>query len=246
MGLKTSDLEEIYPHGDVLMRQVAERSPTILLAFSGGKDSLATWLELRRFGGFERIIPFYRYLIPDLDFVEKSITRYEEIFATRIYRLPHPSLYRMLNNLVFQPPENCAVIERYNLPNFDYEDLTRELLKTLKLPATTYTANGVRVCDSPIRRIALQKYGPSNTRQQSFMPCWNWNKARVYSEIERAGIKLPIDYELFGRSFDGIDYRFLRPIRDCFPADFKKILKWFPLAELELLRREYYAGHKAV
>jgi len=243
MGLKTADLEKIWPHGDTLMRQIAEKSPTVLLAFSCGKDSIASWLELKRFGGFKRIIPFYRYLIPELGFVEESIKYYEDVFETRIYRLPHPSLYRMLNNLVFQSPEKCAVIERYNLPNFDYEDLTQEFLKTLKMPHKTYTANGVRVCDSPIRRMSLQKYGPANVNQQSFMPCWNWNKARVYSTIEAAGVNLPVDYELFGRSFDGIDYRFLKPIRDRFPADYQKILQWFPLAELEIYRRKYHEGY---
>jgi hypothetical protein len=50
--------------------------------------------------------------------------------------------------------------------------------------------------------------------------------------------KLPIDYHLFGRSFDGMDYRFLKPIKDNFPKDFEKILEWFPLADLEIFRAE--------
>lgn len=49
--------------------------------------------------------------------------------------------------------------------------------------------------------------------------------------------QLPVDYKLFGRTFDGIDYRFLKPIKENFPRDYEKIITWFPLAELELFRR---------
>ena len=67
-------------------------------------------------------------------------------------------------------------------------------------------------------------------------PIWDWLERSVYGVIKDAGIKLPIDYELFGRSFDGIDYRFLKPIYDNLPDDYEQILKWFPMAEMELIR----------
>ena len=41
---------------------------------------------------------------------------------------------------------------------------------------------------------------------------------------------LPVDYEMFGRSFDGIDYRFISPIKERFPDDYARILEWFPMA----------------
>ena len=54
--------------------------------------------------------------------------------------------------------------------------------------------------------------------------------------IEGAGVDLPVDYEWFGRSFDGIDYRFTKPLSEHAPDDFKRLLEWFPLAELEIFR----------
>lgn len=42
-----------------------------------------------------------------------------------------------------------------------------------------------------------------------------------------------------GRSFDGIDYRFLKPIRDHMPADYERILEWFLLADLDIARRQF-------
>jgi len=44
--------------------------------------------------------------------------------------------------------------------------------------------------------------------------------------------------------FDGIDYRFMKPIKDHFPRDYQRIIEWFPLAELEIKRREFAARRK--
>jgi hypothetical protein len=54
--------------------------------------------------------------------------------------------------------------------------------------------------------------------------------------ISEAGVDLPPDYALFNRSFDGLDVRILREIKRAYPADYATILRWFPLADLELAR----------
>lgn len=54
--------------------------------------------------------------------------------------------------------------------------------------------------------------------------------------ISAEGIGLPPDYEWFGRSFDGLDHRFLAPLSEHAPADYQRVLRWFPLADLELAR----------
>jgi hypothetical protein len=182
------------------------------------------------------------YLIPDLEFVERSLAYYEKFFGFRIARYPHPSLYRMLNNRVFQAPENCATIEAAKLPNFTYPDIYRIVREKHGLPDSAYCASGVRAVDSPYRMIAIKRYGPVNHKAKQFYPIWDWNMERLLSEIEPSGVRLPIDYRLFGRSFDGIDYRFLAPIKSHFPRDYQQILNYFPLAELELMRREYGAA----
>ena len=42
--MTNAELELRWPHGTALLEQLAERSPTVLLAFSRGKDSIAAWL----------------------------------------------------------------------------------------------------------------------------------------------------------------------------------------------------------
>ena len=77
----------------------------ILLAFSGGKDAIATWIALRG-DGFD-VMPYHMTLIPGLEFVESGLARYESVFGCKIVRVPHPSFFRWLRNLVYQPPERC-------------------------------------------------------------------------------------------------------------------------------------------
>ena len=214
----------------------ARQNGRTLLAFSRGKDSLCAWLKLRE--NFDEIIPVYMYTVPGLEFIDESLAYYEKWFGTRIIRMPHPSLYRQLNNLVFQAPENCAVIERLSLPNFDYADVFRCVREDYNLPLI-YHATGVRAKDSPMRWIAMQTHGPIADGEEKFHAIYDYNKAELLDTIRAANIRLPVDYRWFGRTLDGLDYRFLAPLKAHAPRDYARVLEFFPLAELELFRMEH-------
>ncbi|VTT98922.1 Putative phosphoadenosine phosphosulfate reductase OS=Neisseria meningitidis serogroup A (strain WUE 2594) GN=NMAA_1611 PE=4 SV=1 [Gemmataceae bacterium] len=234
-----------WPTGDAVVQQMAAAHPAVLLAFSGGKDSIAAWLAMR--GHFERIVPVYYYLVPDLGFVERGLRYYEEWFETPVVRVPHPSLHRMLSNFVFQPPERsrCEVLDAAGLPALDY-DLLRKAVGEDKLgDGRAWIAVGTRACDSPARRMAFNKWGGAREKIRTFYPVWDWNKARVVETIRDSGVKLPPEYRVFGRSFDGVDFRFLHGIKRHWPDDYAKILEWFPLAELELKRHEFKLQREA-
>jgi hypothetical protein len=217
----------------------AEGRP-VLVAFSGGKDAIATELALQD-AGIETILA-HLYYIPGrepghtLDFVEQGLTDLEHALGKSIHRYPHPSFYRWLNNFVFQPPERCEVIEAAQLPTPDYAVMWELIRKDLDLPADTWVADGVRAADSIVRRASFIQHGVMKPTSRKVSPIADWLVAEVRDRIAAAGITLPVDYQLFGRSFDGIDHRFLKPISEHFPADFQRVLDWFPLADLELFR----------
>jgi hypothetical protein len=236
----------VIPSEEVI-RQIRARQAVTLLAFSGGKDAIASWLVLR--DHFDDVEPVFMYTVPELEFVEVSLRYYEQFFGKRIRRFPHPSFYRMLRNLVFQPPEHCAAIEAMEgksrlFLDYDYNIQNAQALADAGMPVTTYCANGVRAADSIMRRMNFQRNGPITDSRRAFYPIWDWTKEALIKRLAAAKIKVPIDYRLFGRSLDGIDYRFLGPIRTHFPADYKKILEWFPLAEAELFRFEQMGGKR--
>lgn len=231
-------IEKIPPlSGPEVIRAIRDETDTVFLGFSRGKDSIAAWLKLRE-AGLE-VVPFFMWAVPGLEFVEESLQYFEEFFETKIHRLPHPSFYRKLNGLVYQPPGRIPVIRAARLPLPEYDDIVDYLAEDLGYESRPWTATGVRAADSPIRRSAITQYGAMNRKRHTFYPVWDMKKAELIDLIRDSGCKLPVDYNLFGRSFDGIDYRFLGPIREHMPADYDRIMEWFPLADLDIARREF-------
>lgn len=226
--------------------RLADEGRPVLVAFSGGKDAIATELALQD-AGVETVLAYLWYvpgIAPgqSLRFVDESLARLSERFGKPIHRYPHPSFYRWLNNFVFQPPERLEVIEAANLPTVSYEEMWELIRADLGLPTDTWVADGVRAADSIVRRASLVQHGLMKPKNHKVSPIADWLKSEVLGRIEAAGIDLPVDYQWFGRSFDGIDYRFLKPMSVHAPADYRQVLEWFPLAELELFRADGMAA----
>lgn len=213
-----------------------------LLSFSCGKDSWAAWLSARDYFDFT---PYYLYLVPGLEFVDNYLVYAEKKLGKRVVRLPHPSFYRMINSAIFQPPERLRTIAAAGFGTPDYDDFRDAVIEDCGLPENCWVASGVRAADSPMRRAALMKNQGVNANRRQFYPCWEWKKVQLLEELQRADIKLPIDYAVFGRSFDGLDLRFLIKIREHFPRDFATIMEWFPLADMEFARYEFHQRKKS-
>ena len=220
-----------------LCRQVAEECDTAILAFSTGKDSIATWLQLRKY--FKRVVPYYCICVPGLQFVERSLRYYEDFFETHIIRVPHPSFYRQISCYTLQPPDRLDVIkEDYAIEVSAYtQDGIRDMIRKYEhLNPDTLCAVGIRSADSLTRRVQVDHNGAIQPGKKLLYAIYDWLKADMLREFYDSGVKLPVDYRMFGRSFDGLNYQYLKPIHDWFPEDYEQILRWFPLAELELAR----------
>ena len=226
---------------DELCEQMAKECDTCLLAFSLGKDSVASWLQCRKY--FKNIVPFYKYNIPNLEFVEDNLQYYEDFFGQHIFRLPHPNLYSMLSHGVFQSPVSMERIlqDPYRFPShteYTAETVTDMIRYMVGLPDTVYTAVGLRVSDSPMRRMNVKAHGALIHNKKTFYPVFDWLKDRLLREFDEAGIKLSSDYQLWNNSFDGVTNKYIKEIKEHYPRDYEKIKKFFPLVDLDILRRE--------
>ena len=228
--------------GDESIAAIRAETDTILLAFSCGKDSIAAWLRLRQ--AFPNVIPFYMWLVPGLEFVERDLAYFEEFFETPIIRYPNPAAYNTLRAGTLQAPANWAWLNSTPIPG----RLTRKFVETvlkdeLGLPQETYVATGTRAADSPVRRMAIVKHGPISIARRKFHPIWDWNKERLMSTIHRSGVRLPVDYLLWGRSFDGLDRRFVTVLKRVYPDDYARIKAFYPLIDAEDYRAEFARRH---
>lgn len=191
-----AELRKHFDNSDELCEYMADLCDgCTILAFSTGKDSVVAWLKLRRY--FRKIVPYYLYSIPGgpLSFTERALKYYEDWFDCRIMRLPHPSMYRWLNNFVDQAPENLRVIEEANLPNIDYEDINALACHTDKELDGAYQASGVRSADSIARRQSTIKHGQVNHKARRWYPVFDYKKEDMVRELDAAQISLPIDYK---------------------------------------------------
>lgn len=228
------------PTSEEVRARLKKEDRPVLVAFSGGKDAIATELALQE-AGIETVLA-YMYLIPPgrdgvgLQFVDDGLAQLEDKLGKKIHRYPHPTIYRMLNNFVFQPPDRIDIIQAAHLPNISYEQLWEAVKEDHGLPPDTWVADGVRAADSIVRRASFTRHGVMKKKSHKVSPICDWLKKEVLGIMERHAVPLPDEYRLFGRSFDGIDYRFLKPVAENYPEDYQRILNWFPLAEMEILR----------
>jgi len=207
----------------------------ILLSFSG-KDSLAMWLYLRN--KFE-IIPYFCYTIPHLSYDDEMLDYYERFFGTHIIRLPHPRTYVLLNSAAWLPLDKWAIIYRAQLPLFEYADIEDLLARQFGLPDMYLSAVGIRAADSPMRSVFIRQMGPIGfKRRKYYYAIWDWKINDVREIIAKSGVKLSKSYLYFGSTGDGIDYNFIKFLRDNLPDDYRRVLDLFPMADIELFRYE--------
>lgn len=223
------------PTSDEVLQRLADMKRPVALGFSCGKDSIATWIAMRRYG--IETVPVYFWLVPNLKFVDDELEYFEGKFGQRIHRYPNPSFYRLINGMVDQPPERLRFIEAANLPSPDYEQTWQLIFEDLGLPSDTWKADGVRAADSLVRRSSFVRHGVMKEPSHKVSPIADWLKGEVMEAISGAGIELPIDYRIFGRSFDGIDRRFTEPMRRYLPEDYERLRQWFPLMVTDMIRK---------
>lgn len=223
--------------GQETIDKVRALTADVLVSFSRGKDSCASYLAIR--DQFERVVPYTYEIIPGLEFVEDSLAYYEQKMGCRILRYPAPGIFRMLSNGVYQPREALRFIDRCNMPPLSHDDLQWFACSDGGLDKdTAYNAVGMRSKDSVQRAFSIQHNGTINHSRRIFYPIHDWDKQQVIDCIKHAGWKLPIDYRYFSASFDGIYLKFAYPLKLYFPRDYQKLCDWFPLLDLECLRYE--------
>lgn len=223
-----------------LCQKIAENSNISICSFSMGKDSIASAIQMQRY--FQTVEYVFMYMIPDLDFQNIALDYYENVFGKHIKRMPNPSLYRQLNSCMYQHPSNVDIIDDLSLYEGEYDEIFAAAKYDYNIEQSTFVGVGVRASDSLARRTIVKKTGGVNLNRKQFYPVFDWNAERLVREIRQSGIKLPIDYKIWGRSFDGFDHRFLKPLKDNFPRDYEKIKDFFPLIDLEIKRYEKFGN----
>ncbi len=219
-----------------MVRAVAARFPEadrVLVAYSGGKDSVAA-LDLCVRAG-KAVDAFFMYFIPGLDYTEHWCSWAERQWGIAVHRVQHWATSYYLRNGVFMLTDPIGS----KVGILDVEAYVRERT------GIEWIGYGYKSIDSLQRRGMMNKWdGGLNHKRKIFTPIKDWNDTDVRAYLSAR--RLP-NGSLAGRRSTGISLtaESLRYMRDEWPADYRRILKVFPLAAAQIERSEHYGETQA-
>lgn len=216
------------------LKTMSKVTDAVIVAFSGGKDSIVT-MDLC-FRHFKKVQPFFMYIVPDLSFQEKTLEWYEKKYQTEIIRLPHMDVSEFFHYGSFRISDTTFPIVSIN-----------DIYKYVRLKSDIWwIAAGERINDSIVRRAMMKKSGSIDVQRGRFYPVSAWKKQEILDYIKFHGLYLSPDSRKLGFSFRSLDGRELSAIKQIFPADYEKILHLYPFAEAGVRREEILNGKKQI
>ena len=206
----------------------ARVTDSVIVGFSGGKNSIVT-LDLC-FKYFKRVVPFFMYLVPDLEFQEQMLRRYEERYKTEIIRIPH---FECSNFLKY----GSFTMADWNVDIVGINDTYEYLRQTTGIH---WIAAGERCADSIVRNAMIKKSGSIDYKRGRFYPLAYWKKQEILEYIKYKKLYLSPEQKKIGFSFRSLAGNEFSVIKQLYPKDYEKILKVYPFAEAGVLRYEKY------
>ena len=203
----------------------------VIVAYSAGKDSLAV-LELC-VEHFKRVVPYFMYVVPGLEFQEQHMRYVEERYDLKILRVPDWRLGGVLRNAICRHQTQGATTS----PKIKWRDVEQYIRQKTGLH---WIASGERCADSLQRRGMIVASDGICPARGHFYPVGWWRTQDIASFLSMRNVLLSSEYRIMsdGHNFGGIGPRQLYDIKKHYPEDFKKILKLFPLAEIQVVRRQ--------
>lgn len=154
------------------IKTMSEVSDSVIVAFSGGKDSCVVMDLCMRY--FRRCVPFFMYLVPNLEFQEQMLRRYEERYNTEIIRIPHFECSNFLKYGSFTLYDD-------NVDIVGIKD-TYEYLR--EKTGIHWIAAGERAKDSIVRNAMIKKSGSIDYKRGRFYPVAYWSKQEILHYIK--------------------------------------------------------------
>ena len=220
---------------DFLSKVDSLRNKTNILHFSTGADAVASYLHLRDHG--IRPILIYHYFLPHLRMVENYLNWFEKMFNERVFQFPSTLFSWWFDNAIFQYPVKAR--ERFrNRIGTGFEKHTKEWFD--QLLASTLSGNvifhlGLKYTDGLHRYRYLMNNGVSYGNK--FYPAAAFQVKDIQAILEKYDCLLPIDYRLYGMSFESPRAWNINLIKKSCPETYKQILEYFPLVGAEGLRK---------
>jgi phosphoadenosine phosphosulfate reductase len=224
-----------------LCDEQAQQHEAVVVAYSGGKDSLVTLDLCTR--TFKRVEAFFMYWVPGLAIDAQQLEFARARWGVTVRQYPHWAMMQELRAGI------------YTHPSYRYElgaELTPEDVDALALADAhcTLMAVGMKMADGTWRATHLGPDGrrARRVRPYRFYPLANWLKWDVYAYLDMRGIPRPPERVAQGEqdrertSSVNLTERSLFWLHDHHPDDFLRVQEYFPFVEALIWRRKFYGA----
>ena len=200
----------------------ANSTDSVLVAFSGGKDSLAVLdLCLRH---FSRVEAFHLEFVAGLDVTRERVVEPLAKLGVPCRYYPDPLAIKAVKRGVFCDPKIEYRLLTVPTDREAYEEAMADM-------GIGLVATGKKKADYQQRAFHMNA-----GRVFGWHPLAEWRKRDVLSYLRVRGIT-PSDSHADAGGID-LTAASLRWLRDCYPADFARVLYWYPYAESALVRTD--------
>ena len=210
------------------LSKAAERSSSVLVAYSGGKDAMVTMDLCVR--SFKQVRAFHMFLVPGLECIQAMMDFAKSRWGiTEILQYPHFCLPKLLKAGIYCPNH----YSRDNLPELQLTDIYGAAMHDT---GVHMIATGAKKADSIFRRKSWQKF----EKDYLVYPLKDWSTRDVLGYLQLRSLPMPSMNN--GHQTSGIDLtaRDLLRVHDEFPRDFAKLEVVFPYVGAVVKRREWH------
>ena len=215
------------------IRAAAAATSSVVVAFSGGKDSLALMdLCVERFGP-ANVHPFWMHFIP-MSFQLRFLEQCERRWGVTIARVPH----WCLPNEIDSGDYRFRSLKSATMRRLTFTDVMNAMRKRF---GCEWVATGEKRTDS-LKRLVNAHFAPDGVERNRkiIWPLLYWSDKDVYGYLKARNIPLPPDYRTFKQSF----FLFHRDsdllaLKERYPADYALVEQVFPLVGEIAARAEF-------
>lgn len=214
------------------LETLSKREDSILVAYSGGKDSLVVLDLCCR--TFKTVRAFFKFMVPGLEVCEKYMRFAKERYGVEVVQFP--SNTSLLSKATGAYCDQVDGLEQRDIP------LKLSFAHALRITGCRIMATGMKDADGLKRRqfFANCRDGEDPFWKAVHHPIREWCKKDVIDYLKVHDIPIPDCESGAVTSGVGLDHGSLCWLHDSHPEDFKRLLRWFPYAEAAIKRRDWF------
>lgn len=221
--------KNIYQEAALLVGNARKKHSSVIVSFSGGKDSFVV-LDMCAKAGFTKIILFHRCLIPGIKIEQKYLDYAVDRYKVELLQYPDPSIIDWLQSGSYS--DITSTVE--NMQNW----------KGVSLRDLVCHDTGINLFCTGSKRSDAMGQGLSNAKwanstPDDLQPIISWNKFHVMSYMKANNIPLPQNDGRNSSSMD-LDPHNMIWLYDNHREDFNTFKKVFPYVEATVWRKKWY------